>query len=445
MRPVSNVSGMTNTHRRLWIATGVVAALCLSTVAARQATSATPDVAGLAVALDLYARGEHAQAVEKNPLDGMDIVSVIGALEAWIGPLDPKKATAQQRAVHERRGQVAARFVIDVAAFRGRTWMTVGMPMFDGLPTPRAFRIEPRPDVPMEPSPPPFDYDSFNAPMVAWACARVPKTGPVEPWEAGWWMASIAMLQKAGEWGVLQGNQRISYSGSEPQPWRLAVRQEVEKGHLVEARQRLGAHPRLRLAEAVTKAAALTDATARFVSGAAGPRLPGRYDVLRLLEDFARTTNSGRFADVERSFEELLSEPEFESEISLRIAQLRLMRRDWPTALRWLDRASAATSDNIWLATVDYFRGWIHERTNRPADALSSYRAAHQRYDLSPNLNTLLATQLMLSGQRTEAARVLERTMRERHDHTWRDLWLLLLEGDARRASQYVLDMREAR
>lgn len=436
---------MATTHQHRWIASGVVVALCLTTVSARQAASAASGAEAVAEALNLYARGAHAQAVDAKPLDGMNVVSVIAALDAWIGPLDPKTATAEQRIAHERRGQVAARFVIDAAAFRGRTWMTVGMPMFDGQPTPTMLRIQPGPDVPTWPAVPPFDWQMFNAPIVAWACARVPRTGSVEPWETGWWLASIALLQEAGEWGMLQGNQRISYSGATAPPWRLAVRQEVEKGHLVEARQRLGALPRLRLAEAVTKAAALTDATARFATGGGGPRLPGRYDVPRLLEDFARTTNRGRFTELEREFEALLAEPGFDAEISLRLAQLRLMQRDWPAALRWLDRASAATDDNIWLATADYFRGWIYERTSRPADALASYRAAHQRYDLSPNLNTLLATQLMLAGQRTEAARVLERTMRERHDHTWLDLWVLLLEGDARRAGQYVLEMREAR
>lgn len=331
---VSNTFGMARSSWRRIPGMAAGAVVCLTTMTASQPQSVSPTTDGVAAALELYARGAHAQAVDATPLDGMNVVSVIAALEAWIGPFDPKTATPEQHLEHTRRGQVAARFVIDAAAFRQLTWKTVGLPMFDGQPTPSVLRIQPGPDVPWEPSPPPFDYESFNAPVVAWACARVPKTGPLEAWETGWWMASIALLQEAGEWGVLQGNQRVGYSGSEPPPWRLAVREEVGKGHLVEARQRLGALPRLRLAEAVTRSAALTDATARFVTGAVGPRLPGRYDVLRLLEDFASTSNSGRFTDQEREFEALLSEPGFEAEVSLRLAQLRLMRRDWPSAAR---------------------------------------------------------------------------------------------------------------
>jgi len=155
--------------------------------------------------------------------------------------------------------------------------------------------------------------------------------------------------------------------------------------------------------------------------------------------------NSGPFNEVEREFEALLAEPGMEGEVVLRIGQLRMLRRDWDTALRWLDRASAATSDRIHLAAADYLRGWIFHHANRPADALAADKAAHARYDTSPNLNTLLAAELMTAGQRLEAARVLERAMRDQHNHAWKDLWLLMVEGDARRAGHYTRQMREAR
>ncbi len=429
-----------------WRWVGAVAAVGVWAIVS--AVGAGAQRVSVAEALDLYARGEYGRAVDAKPFDGFEVATAIAALEAWIGPADVKASTPEQRAERVRRQQVAARFAIDVTAARGLTWMTFGTPAFDGRMLGNAFLINGNPEGPERSASPAFDHLNFNAPIVAWACDQLPHSGLVESWEPWWWLTSIALLQGAGEWNALQGNRGVRYMDPEPPPrWRLAVREEVAHGHLKEARTRIGAHPRLRLAEAATRAAALTDAASRFTIGSGGnrPRADGRYDVIRHLENAARTINSGLFNDVEREFEALLGEPGMEGEVALRIGQLRMLRRDWDAALRWLDRASAATSDRIHLAAVDYFRGWIFHRTNRPADALAAYKAAHARYDTSPNLNTLLAAELMAAGQRLEAARVLERAMRDQHNHAWKDLWMLVVDGDAQRAAHYARQMREAR
>lgn len=431
--------------QRRWI----VAALAVAGILGVSTAGTGAQRRSVAEALDLYARGEYARAVDAKPFDGFEVVTAIAALEAWIGPADVKAQTPEQRAGRARRQQVAARFAIDVTAARELTWMTFGTPMFDGRVLGNAFLINPDPGGPSGPASPAFDHLNFNAPIVAWACDQLPHAGPVEPWEPWWWLASIALLQGAGEWNALQGSRGITYgpSATTPPRWRLAVREEVAHGHLKEARARIGAHPRLRLAEVVTRAASLTDALQRFniSHGGRRPFVDGRHDVIRHLEAAARTMNSGPFNDVERDLEALLTEPGMEGEVALRIGQLRMLRRDWATALRWLDRASGATSDRIHLAAADYFRGWIFHRTDRPADALAAYKAAHARYDTSPNLNTLLAAELMAAGQRLEAARVLERAMRDQHNHAWKDLWMLVVDGDAQRAGHYARQMREAR
>jgi hypothetical protein len=412
---------------RLVLATAVGTFACLATAVGSQSQSSSLSIPA---ALDLYARGEFQRALDGRPFDGHDVVSTIAALDGWVGP-----------AGDAGRAQTAARFALDVIAQRELTRAEFGVRIGDGQPLPDTFRL------PVSSASPRFVDQRFTAPIVAWACAQVPHEGPLEPWESWWWMTSIALLQEAGEWGVIQGNQRVRYGGDPPPAWRLAVRKEVEKGHLAEARRRLGPLPRIRLAEAVTHSASLTDATRRFTLGSSAgmPRVEGRYDVLRHLEAGARSVNSGLFAGLQREFEALLSEPGFEGEVSLRIAQLRLMRRDWDEAREWLDRAARTTDDRIHLAAVDYFRGWIFERTDQPVEALAAYRAANARYAMSPNLNTLLAAQLMQAGERAEAARVVEATIGLQFDHHWRDLWILLVEGDARRAPRYAQRMREAR
>jgi len=70
---------------------------------------------------------------------------------------------------------------------------------------------------------------------------------------------------------------------------------------------------------------------------------------------------------------------------------------------------------------------------------------ANARYAMSPNLNTLFAAQLMQAGERSEAARVVEATIGVPFDYQWQDLWILLVEGDARRARLYAQRMRESR
>jgi tetratricopeptide (TPR) repeat protein len=209
----------------------------------------------------------------------------------------------------------------------------------------------------------------------------------------------------------------------------------------------VGSTPRLRLARAVVASASLTDHAYRFTIGGGANLLTAFYrpDVLRGLEEVSRSVNSGRFADVERLLELLLVEPSLEAEVSLRLAQLRLIRRDWAATTRWLDRAERATSSDIERATIDYFRGWIAERTGNDEGALERYRAAHARFQQSPNLNTLLAAQLMRVGRRSEAAKVLEAFMLQPFDHGRRDLWRILVDGDAGYVREYARRMREAR
>src|SRR5690606_33284025 len=93
---------------------------------------------------------------------------------------------------------------------------------------------------------PVFDDGRFNAPIIAWACALMPTSGPVEPWEPWWWMTSIGLLQDAGEWLVLSGRIGELRQDLPAFPaWQRAVFEQVRAGHLAEAEARLGKLPQL--------------------------------------------------------------------------------------------------------------------------------------------------------------------------------------------------------
>lgn len=379
-------------------------------------------------ALDDYAAGRFDAALAAHPFDHRNIEDVIGALDAWVG-------------LDANRGQLAARFALDVTAQRELTWTYSRVPA-DGPPSKSDLELQ----VPVPPVPS-FREERFAAPIVAWARTHVPMTGPVQEWEPWWWKTSIALLQDAGEWAVLGGTrQRRSETKALP-TWERDVFQLVRAGHLADARTRLGDDPRLALAEVVTRSAALTDQASRHTVGGGTPtqRVPARPDVLVHLQEGARQVNSGLFRDVEAAFQLLLADPALEGEAALRIAQLRLMQRDWKATTTWLDRSERTTKEEALLAAVDYFRGWMAERHDRHDEALEHYRAAYRRYFMAPTLNTLLAAQLMRAGERTEAARVLETFMLLDFDHTRHDLWDLLVAGDARFMRDYAQQMREAK
>jgi len=417
-------------------------ACVLATSLLAQESLQSPPSGVVATALDLYAAGSVDTALATRPFDLHTAASAIGELDRWVGPTVEASAPAAAMAQWQRRAQVAARFAVDVTAQREITREVFAMPLGDPTregPGSVLFHFQ-VPDIP------PFDHERFSAPIVAWACAHMPADGPVAPWEEPWWMASIGLLQDAGEWRMLAGDPRESRQGDPTRAWERAVYAQVKVGHLAEAVARLGDRPRLRLATVVTRSASLIDLSQRFTVGGGSPvgGLFARPDVLRVLEDFARTVNSGRFAEFERALEALLNEPTLEAEVALRLAQLRVMRRDWPATTRWLDRAEAATTDDINRATVDYFRGWVFERAGREDDALRLYESAYTRFPQSPNLNTLLAAQLMRVGRRSEAAKVIEAFMLQPFDFGRRDLWRILVAGEGRYVRGYARRMREA-
>jgi tetratricopeptide (TPR) repeat protein len=169
----------------------------------------------------------------------------------------------------------------------------------------------------------------------------------------------------------------------------------------------------------------------------------GRDDVLRHHETAARGLASGPLNEVDRRLAALASHAEIGTEAALHAGYLRMLRRDWAPALALLDRAAAPGREPETLAIVDYFRGWVFERTDRRDESIAAYQRAYATTPNVQNLSSLLAAQLFLAGRRAEAHRILDASWRAPEPRP-RDLLVAFQAGDARIAGTFVRRMREA-
>jgi tetratricopeptide (TPR) repeat protein len=248
----------------------------------------------------------------------------------------------------------------------------------------------------------------------------------------------VALLEDGSEWLTLLGTDHTGRT----LPGGEVTRREIADGHLKHARLRLPGDPRWELADVRAR---MQDVLGLQVAAATGPParglfFDGRFDVLRHAEQAVRGVNTGKLNDLERDLRRLVDVEAVSADAGVQLGYLRLLRREWKDALAHFDRAAARTRDKFLTTAIDYFRGWIFERTDRPADAIAAYQRAYANAPDDQNLSSLLAAQLFLVNRRQEAAEIL--------DAIWRtvpsDLVLQFEGGDARFAGEYVRQMREA-
>jgi tetratricopeptide (TPR) repeat protein len=214
------------------------------------------------------------------------------------------------------------------------------------------------------------------------------------------------------------------------QAWRF-----LQDEYIPRARARFPDEPRWRLAAA--RALAATKEPAPLV----WPGDKGRPDALRNRE-VTVPADLSKLADAERAFVPLVSTPEVAGEAELYLGYLELRRRQWVTALAHFDRARPMVAGPLLPAVTDYFAGWVNERSGRRLDAIAAYRRAHALEPHMRNLSTLLAAQLFLVGQRTEAYQLLEVNLPVSPDPI--DLLVLYQHGDGWMMPDLIHRMREA-
>jgi hypothetical protein len=354
-------------------------------------------------ALDLYARGEHAAAVARNP-GSLPVDALTGTAGLWIQEGPPHDVA--------RRRLIAAALVLETLWAATRHPDNAFTDPSDCAPRPRTD------DLPVS--------SCRAVPLgIAWACAEMSQTDAAHPATAWWWRASVGLLEDARAWAELTGTPRRG-----PQVPGSPLQREQEEGHLAHVELRVPGEPRWQLSSILSRAAL-------------GPRPVGswmiRGDVLR--DGTLAAPGGGSRTD--RELAALAAEaPDLAGEIELHLAYRDIQRRRWRDALPRLERAETLTSEPLLLATAGYFAGFVHERLRRPADALAAYRRAHAHAPTARNLGVLYAAQLFLDNQRDEAHAVLNTLVRAEAEPY--DLRTELERGSARFVPEHLARMREA-
>jgi hypothetical protein len=147
-------------------------------------------------------------------------------------------------------------------------------------------------------------------------------------------------------------------------------------------------------------------------------------------------------ADAARLYEACLKTPELVAEARLHLAFIRLVEGQAEPALAQLQYVDAATTDGDLRSLGHLFRGWAMSRLGRSSDAIAAYQLA---YDAQPEGQTaalFLATELFLSGRRSDAVAVNNRTLAGNNGDD--DPWRMFYQGEYRRLAPLLIQLREA-
>jgi tetratricopeptide (TPR) repeat protein len=374
----------------------------------------------MADALDLYSRGEHAAAINRPDVRSLSLGGVTAGAESWIAAADPS--------AHPRREQVATAFALDLVWATTRNTRNAyadGSDPAHGLMTPLQYHWQK-----LGLSDPKSEFW-----VVAWGCRLMPVAGPPSVEERWWWLASVGLLEDSYAWHELIGIGGAQTSSATPNGQSdSGVMREQIQGHLAHAGLRIPDEPRLRLAQVVAQAA--VDLGPRF------NWLQDRPDVLRDDDDHLRHFPPARVPESERAFEALKSDPSLAAEAELHIGYLELRRRQWAAAIPHFDKVRELGVAPLLQAQASYFAGWTHERLGHTAESIADYRLALAAAPGMRNVSTLLAAELFLTNQRSEAYSILRAGLTA--DPAPFDLLTMFERGDASLVPVYIGKMREA-
>ena len=339
-------------------------------------------------AVALYARGDFERAVRELDTHQLKVGPFTRALEEWMSAGDPSAAP--------RRRTVAVAFALEAVWAATRTFWNER-----GLNQSGWKRITPD------------DSDRWNINtadaqgcVASWTVEYLPKTGPLQSLERTLWLAALGIAEDGRAW------------------------QRVHDDIVPHARKRLGADPRLRLAEVLAR-------TNRDLGALRhGQFAFRRHDVLRV-----ERVSAGDIPPAIRAFEPLLADATLAGEVELRIGYLELRRNQWSAALTRFDAARAKTNEPVLRVAADYFAGWVYEQQERPDDAIAAYRRALAIAPTMRNLSTRLSALLYLRNERAEAYAILDRALNARPTPT--DPLVMVERADARFVPDRLASVRK--
>ena len=342
----------------------------------------------VADAIELYGRGEFDAAVGRLDTRNLLVRPFTRALDAWIAEGDPSSL--------HRRKRVAAAFALDAV------WDMAQRRPFRLDISRDPWNVQPR-DIEK------WRFTSTQAPQAVaeWVRAQVDRSHN-EALASSVAFAAIGVAQDACAWNRL------------------------ESVLIPAARKLLGDHPRLRLAEVISR----TNGDLGTLRVGAPP---ARLGVLRE-ERLAGGTPSAIRRAVE-AFTPLTADADVGSEAGLRIGYLEMRRKQWDQALKRFEAARASASEPFLRAAADYFAGWVYEQLGQHDQAIVAYRRAHAITPLMRNLATRLSALLYLRGERAEAFEMLDSALNARPSPV--DLLFVFERADARFVAERLVTIRQ--
>ena len=351
--------------------------------------------------LDRYAAGDHDAAMASVDRQ-MTAGALRAAAERWIKAGEPSAVAQRQR--------VAAAFTLEAVWAATRThdvmwdfeWRTSWTRPWDR----------------------PVSNTPSVLPIVAWGCEVISEAEGSHSADAIWLLASVGALQDVRAFSALL--EWRSQPGPQPE-WDPLVRRDLAGGHLDHARAHVPAEPRWKLAELLARAERELGQPPNYQRpGVLRNAVWGPQALPRIQERLATPAE----------------DPRLSGEARLRIAYAEVQRGRWRDARAEVDRARPLLVEPFLIAVAEYLQGWASEQLGQSADAIAAYRRALEIAPGMRNVITLLAAQLYLANQRTEAYQLLE-SMYANPSHP-RDLIVQFERGDARLVPDYFARLREA-
>jgi tetratricopeptide (TPR) repeat protein len=317
-------------------------------------------------------------------------------------------------------------------------------------------------------------------PLLVWACELLRKNPTRLPGERWWYLASIALHQKANDWIHVLGADVVPVSVSRGMTranvtfFSRADQEEFSTGHLAHARAALPGEPRLLLppvhyAESLTFLASGIGGPHGINSQQTSPQLLESLD--RLLVSRVNASRDLRHLDstavklilervdripgVASRYAALGEHEALRGDAELHQGFLALRLESWDEALLHLDEVARVPSARALVGLSHLFRGWIFEQTNRVGEAIAAYRLSLEAAPLARTASILLAAQLTRIGRQREAYTILDAALKASPApdvspfHATGmldpapDPWLLYQRGDAVMLATYIDRLRE--